>query len=285
MLGNILGAVAGSVVGKALGGGKTSGGTQNLPGVEFQPFTYRGATGGVTGTPAEDGYGYDWSADISPWITQLGELGSGAAGGLFEKYLGASQVDPYAAAEEYYSRGLGVLEPEIAKQRTALGGSLFGSGRLGLKLAGEGLGYGSGAGAVNPDIAGFGAGVGKAYSNLYANALTAGQNLQTNYINQLSNAANQMFKLGMTPAEVEQNLIEFGKNLETARSNARKQGVQAVTPRETTGSLLAGQVAPLISQGVSDNWGSMFGGGSSITSAGSAGGSMMSGVNPLEFMP
>jgi hypothetical protein len=253
MLGNILGAVAGAATSKLLGGGKTSGGTQNLPGVEFQPFTYRGATGGVTGTPAEDGYGYDWSADISPWISDLGALGSAEAGGLFQKYLSASQVDPYAAAEEYYSRGLGVLEPEIAKQRTALGGSLFGSGRLGLKLAGEGLGYGSGAGAVNPDIAGFGAGVGKAYTDLYANALTAGQNLQTGYINQLSNAAQQMFKLGMTPAEVEQNLINFSAELEKARSNARKQGVQAVAPRETTGSLLAGQIAPLVSQGVS-NW-------------------------------
>jgi hypothetical protein len=266
-------AVVSNVVGKAFGGGSRAPTSQQqtIPGVEFQPVTYRGATGGVTGTPSEDGYGYEWSADVAPWISDLGALGSAEAGGLFQKYLSASQVDPYAAAQEYYQRGLGVLEPEIAKQRNALAGGLFGSGRLGLKLAGEGLGYGSGAGQVNPDVAGFGAGVGKAYTNLYANALTAGQDLQTNYINQLNNAANQMFKLGMTPAEIEQNLIKFSADLETARSNALKQGTQNVNLQETPESVFAGQLANTVGTGVQG----LFSGGNSGSYFSAPGGGFM----------
>jgi hypothetical protein len=251
MVEKVAGAVIGNVVGKAMGGGSRQATTaqQTIPGVEFQPVTYTGATGGVTGKKVGD-YGYEWSADVAPWISELGGIGAGAAGGLFKDYLTEVGMDPYAASQEYYSRGLAQLEPEIAKQRTALGGSLFGSGRLGLKLAGEGLGYGAGAGAVNPDIAGFGAGVGKAYTDLYANALTQGQALQTNRLNQLSQAAESMLALGMKPADVEQNLIKFAANLETARSNALKQGTQNVNLAETPQSVFAGQLGNIVGRGV-----------------------------------
>jgi hypothetical protein len=270
MVEKVAGAVVGNVVGKVMGGGSRAPTTkqEKIPGVEFQPVTYRGSTGGVTGTPSGDSY--EWSADVAPWLSELGTIGSGAAGGLFQDYLTQVGMDPYAASQEYYQRGLAQLEPEIAKQRTALGGSLFGSGRLGLKLAGEGLGYGADAGQVNPDVAGFGAGVGKAYTDLYANALTQGQALQTNRLNQLSQAAESMLALGMKPAEVEQNLIKFASNLETARSNALKSGTQNVGLRETPESVFAGQLANTVGTGVTDyvgrgmdtgNWG-LFGGSS-----------------------
>jgi hypothetical protein len=254
--GAIGGAVAGSVVSSALGGGG-GGGTApsqqpvTVPGAEFQPFTYRGTGGfGVTGTQVGDD-GYSWSADIPDWIKALGETGSGAAGSLFDQYAALAGQSPYEAAQEYYSRGLAQLEPEIAKQRTALGGSLFGSGRLGLKLAGEGLGYGADAGQINPDVAGFGAGVGKAYTDLYSNALTRGQALQTQYLNQLSGAAAKMLELGMKPNEIEQNLINFGADLETARSTALKAGTAFVPLKETRESVLNAQLANTVGGAVS----------------------------------
>ena len=309
----IAGQVVSGVVGNALGGGSRAPTSQfkTIPGTEFQPFTYKGTSGSVIGTPSGDGYGYEWSADVAPWLSELGTIGSGAAGGLFQDYLTQVGMDPYAASQEYYQRGLAQLEPEIAKQRTALGGSLFGSGRLGLKLAGEGLGYGSGAGQVNPDIAGFGAGVDKAYTDLYANALTQGQALQTNRLNQLSQAAESMLALGMKPAEVEQNLIKFSADLEKSRSNALKQGTQQVGLQETPQSVFAGQLANTVGRGVqglfsggnSSSWGSpsmgqMFNNYSATGSLGGnfgfgTGNSLMtsspsmgtSGFNPLSFMP
>lgn len=276
--GPIAGAVASGLVSNAAGGGggAVSRATTQpavIPGTSFQPFTYKGTGGfGVTGTA--NGDAYDWSASIPDWVTQLGQLGSGSAGNLFQQYLAQSQVDPYAAADEFYTRGKALLDPEIEAQRVKLGGSLFGSGRLGLKIAGEGAGYGAGSGAVNPDIAGFGAGVNKAYQGLYANALQSGQDLQTNYINQLSSAADKMLKLGMTPAEIEQALIEFGRNTEAARSNAIKSQVQGIEYKNTPQQVLAGQLGNTVGQAVTDNWGNitnyvggLFGGGSSGGSA------------------
>jgi hypothetical protein len=269
MVEQVAGAVVGNVVGKVMGGGSRAPTTQQekIPGVEFQPSTYRSATGAsVTGTPTGD-YGFDWSATLPDWITQAGQVGSGAASGLFGDYLRKLQgEDAYSAADEFYKRGLAVLEPEIAKQRTALGGSLFGSGRLGLKLAGEGLGAPTGTGAVNPDIFGFGAGVGKAYTDLYADSLTRGSELRTQELNELSSAADAMMKLGMQPMEIEQNLINFAKDLEVSRSNALKAGTQNVGLRETPQSVFAGQLANTVGTGVTDYLGGMFSGGSAPSS-------------------
>jgi hypothetical protein len=253
MVEKVAGAVIGNVVGKAMGGGSRAPTTQQekIPGIEFQPSTYRSATGAsVTGTPTGD-YGFDWSATLPDWITQAGQVGAGAAPGLFGDYLKKLQGgDAYSAADEFYKRGLAVLEPEIAKQRVALGGDMFGSGRLGLKLAGEGLGAPTGTGAVNPDMFGFGAGVGKAYTNLYADSLTRGSELRTQELNELSSAADAMMKLGMQPQEIEQRLINFAKDLEVARSNALKAGTQNVGLRETPQSVFAGQLANTVGTGV-----------------------------------
>jgi hypothetical protein len=267
----VAGAVVSSVVGNALGGGKTAPTQQQqtIPGVEFQPSTYRSATGAsVTGTQTGD-YGYDWSATLPDWITQTGQIGADATPGLFSNYLQKLQGgDAYSAADEFYNRGLAVIEPEIAKQRVALGGDMFGSGRLGLKLAGEAVGAPIGTGMVNPDLFGFGAGVGKAYTNLYADSLTRGSELRTQELNELSSAADAMMKLGMQPMEIEQNLINFAKDLEVSRSNALKAGTQNVGLKETPGSVFAGQLAKNLGTGVSDyvgkgmdtgNW-SLFGG-------------------------
>jgi len=260
MVEQVAGAVIGNVVGKAMGGGSREPTTkqEKIPGIEFQPSTYRSATGAsVTGTPTGD-YGFDWSATLPSWITQTGQIGAGAAPGLFSNYLQKLQgEDAYSAADEFYKRGLAVLEPEIAKQRVALGGDLFGSGRLGLKLAGEGLGAPTGTGAVNPDMFGFGAGVGKAYTNLYADALTRGSQLRTQELNELSNAADAMMKLGMQPQQIEQNLINFAKDLEIARSNALKSGTQTVSLRETPQSVFAGQLANTVGTGVTDYLGGL----------------------------
>ena len=249
--GNIAGAVAGSLVGKALGGGSTAPNMApvSIPGVEFQPFTYTGAGGSVTGTQVGD-HGYEWSAEIPEWLKSVGGIGQEAAGGLFQKYVSAAGQDPYQAAQEYYSRGLAQLQPAFAQQQIQAQERMFGGGRLGLKLAGEALGAPTGTGMVSPDAFGLGAAQSKALTDLYTQSLTRGQQLQMNQANMLSKAASEMLDLGLTPAEVEQNLIRFAKELETARSNALKQGTQMVGQQETPGSVFAGQLGNIVGEGV-----------------------------------
>jgi hypothetical protein len=260
MVDAVVGAVAGGLVNKALGGGGGTAPSQapvTVPGAEFQPFTYRG-TGGfdVTGSQVGDD-GYSWSANIPDWLKGLGDIGAGAAGGLFQDYLTAAQQDPYAAADEYYQRGLAQLQPELAKQQIAAQERMFGSGRLGLKLAGEAVGAPTGTGAVNPDAYGLAAGQANMLQDLYTNSLSAGQAMQTQYLNQLSGAAAKMLELGLTPNEIEQQLINFGADLESARSTALKAGTSFVPLKETRESVLNAQLANTIggavNRGVS-NW-------------------------------
>ena len=238
------------------GGGGTvpAYGTINIPGVEFQPFTYTGSGGfGVTGKKSGE-YGYDWSADIPDWLTNLGELGASQVGGLFGRYALESQKDPYAAADEFYQRGLTTLQPQLARQQIQAQERMFGGGRLGLQLAGEAVGAPTGTGQVNPDAYGLAAGQANMLQDLYTKSLSAGQQMQTQYLNQLSSAAAKMLELGMKPNEVEQALIEFGADLEGARSAARKQGVVASPLKESQQSVLSANLANTIGQGVADWW-------------------------------
>lgn len=250
----IAGGIASAAVGSMLGGGGTAPSQQpvTVPGAEFQPFTYTGTGGfGVTGRQTGDD-GYSWSAQVPDWIKALGETGAGAAGGLFGQYAQLATQDPYAAAEEFYQRGLTQLQPELAKQQIAAQERLFGTGRLGLKLAGEAVGAPRGTGMVNPDAFGLAAGQAQSLQDLYTKSLTAGQAMQTQYLNQLSGAAAKMLELGLTPTEVEQNLIKFGADLETARSTALKAGTAFVPLKETRESVLGAQLANTIGAGVQD---------------------------------
>jgi hypothetical protein len=272
--GAIGGAVAGTVVSKALGGGGGSGGGTapsqapvTVPGAEFQPFTYTGTGGfGVLGTP--EGDKYKWQGYIPDWLKGLGETGAGAVGGLFQDYLTAAQQDPYAAADEYYQRGLTQLQPELAKQQIGAQERMFGGGRLGLKLAGEAVGAPTGTGMVNPDAYGLAAGQASMLQDLYTKSLSAGQQMQTQRLNQLSDAAAKMLELGMKPNEIEQALINFGADLEGARSTALKAGTAFVPLKETRESVLNAQLANTLGGAAGDyvktgintgNW-SLFGG-------------------------
>jgi hypothetical protein len=270
----VAGALTGAVANKVLGGGGGTAPSQapvSIPGAEFQPFTYRGTGGfGVTGSQVGDN-GYSWSANIPDWVKGLGDIGSGAAGGLFGQYAQLAQQNPYEAADEFYQRGLTQLRPELAKQQIAAQERLFGTGRLGLKLAGEAVGAPTGTGMVNPDAYGLAAGQANMLQDLYTKSLSAGQAMQTQYLNQLSSAAAKMLELGMKPNEIEQQLINFGADLESARSTAMKAGTAFVPLKETTQSVLNAQLANTLGAGVSDyvgrgmqtgNW-SLFGGGNS----------------------
>jgi hypothetical protein len=251
IVGSVVGSVASGLVGKALGGGSRQPTTrqEKIEGVEFQPFTYRGTGGfGVTGSPTGD-YGYEFGAELPSWLTELGAGGAGAAGNLFGQYYDVARQDPYAAAEEYYKRGMDVLTPQFEQQNTALQERLFGTGRLGQVVGG-----------VNPDAYSQQKAQQETLAKLYQSSLDAGQQLQTNRLNQLSQAAEAAKNLGMLPMMTEMDLVNFAKNLEVARSNARKQGVQNVTLAETPQSVFAGQVAQSVGRGVSGLFNSGSGG-------------------------
>ena len=274
----VVGGLAAGAAGSLLGGGSTAPSTQpvKVEGAEFQPFSFMGGSGfGATGTPEGD-YGYGYETTLPTWLTELGATGGAAANPLLQQYIQKLQgEDAYDAADEFYKRGLAQLQPELEAQRVKLGEGLFGSGRLGLKVAGSGLGYGAGAGAINPEIAGFGAGTTKALSDLYTTSLTKGAQLRADELNQLKEGYSAMLAAGLAPAEVEQGLMKLVSNLEGARATAMKAGTTFQPLSETSQSLFAGLAGQAIGSGVKDyvgqgmktgNW-SLFGGGGSSTPA------------------
>jgi hypothetical protein len=99
--------------------------------------------------------------------------------------------------------------------------------------------------------------------------------MQTQYLNQLSGAAAKMLELGMTPNEIEQQLINFGADLESARATAMKAGTSMVPLKETRQSVLNAQLANTIGGAVGDyvgqgiqtgNWNPFSSGSSSSVS-------------------
>jgi hypothetical protein len=58
--------------------------------------------------------------------------------------------------QEIFGQQAEMLQPEFQRQATELQGRLFGSGRLGLRLAGESQGLGADSGMVSPDALGLG---------------------------------------------------------------------------------------------------------------------------------
>ena len=70
--------------------------------------------------------------------------------------------------QDYYNQQAALLEPQFAQQRALLAQDLFGSGRLGLQIAGQGAGIGTGM--VNPDALGLASAQSRTLAELAAGA-------------------------------------------------------------------------------------------------------------------
>jgi len=151
-----------SIGGALLGGGLFGGGNKGqkisqeaiglaqrlAPGAYFNPYTVRtgyGAGGYMPGNlygNLSGAYGPMQGATSLAATSMIPEL-----------------VDPKAVTNrqaEIFADTSAQLTPQFEQQATALQNRLFGSGRLGLKLAGESQGLGAGSGMVQPDALGLG---------------------------------------------------------------------------------------------------------------------------------
>jgi len=120
----------------------------------FKPVTFRSGTG--TSTSNANGMTTELN---EPYSGLSGLVGQGT-GLLGQAAQGAQQapsqfnynVNPNQRAQDLYSQRTALLEPQFAQQRAQGAESMFGAGRLGLRLAGQGVGAGNGM--VQPDAFG-----------------------------------------------------------------------------------------------------------------------------------
>ena len=249
----------GKVVGSILGGEKAQP-AKAAPGASFEPFTYTGLAGTATGRKEGD-LGFRFEQELTPELQALYEQGLLATSPLLSQYLELAQApvptfdytgdDLRAREQQILAEQTALLSPELERQRQQLRSDLFGSGRLGLRLSGEGVGAGEGAGMVSPDAYGLGLAQSRALAELApaARQLASEEALQDfarrQTVYELNRAAEQQrlanllggLGAGMGTYQdilgIEQGLIGQAAGLEQARAAATAGAFQAGTPATT----------------------------------------------------
>lgn len=193
----------------------------------FKPVTFRSGTG--TSTADEDGMTTSLAEPYSGLSSLVGE-GTGLLGAAgVQSQQAPNQVDTSFntndRAQQLMSQRSALLEPQFAQQRAQAQESMFGSGRLGLRLSGEGVGAGGGT-MVQPDAFGmnqaqsqamaqlaaqssqdaFGEGMQRAGMDL--NQFSANQGAQQQQFGNMMGAGQGMLQAGMQGASLEQSMAQ-----------------------------------------------------------------------------
>lgn len=124
----------------------------------FKPFTITTSAGEGFGTEGEEG---EFGATSSDQFANLQQQSLAGANQLTPQLLQALGRNPSqfqfnndldGATQNYFNQQSALLDPMFQQQRTQMQQDMFGSGRLGLQLAGGSVG--AGGGMVNPDAFG-----------------------------------------------------------------------------------------------------------------------------------
>lgn len=188
----------------------------------FKPYTV--TTG--TGSAQYLGDGQYQTTLSQPYQNILGTSLAGA-GSLFEQ---AAAFDPSLRGQEIFAEQAALLQPEFERQATDLQSRLFGSGRLGLRLAGESQGLGAGSGMVSPDALG----LGRAQQQTLAQIAAGARQQALGEQSQLQQLAGGMLQAGMGISGLESQLMAQGLDAETARAAAAyASGTMQLDPYKT----------------------------------------------------
>jgi len=137
---------------------------------KFKPITFRTGTG--TSVLDESGLSTSLGDDYKGLSKLVGDgtglMGDAAAQAQQDPDQFNYSFDPKGAADSLFSEGSAMLQPAFDQQRTKNMEQMQGMGRIGLQLAGEGLGAGANTGSMNPDMFGVNAAQSNALANLSA---------------------------------------------------------------------------------------------------------------------
>ena len=138
---------------------------------EFKAYNLTQGTGSTTWDEETNSF----TTDMNPTLTGIQNQGYAGVGDLMgqmgESYgrdaaqFGFDTGDTASRTQDIFSQQSALLEPEFAQQRNQLQNDLFGSGRMGLMIAGDAAGAGAG-GMVNPDAYGLGRAQSQTLANL-----------------------------------------------------------------------------------------------------------------------
>tara|TARA_R110002167_G_scaffold1007_5_gene4447 strand:+ start:6791 stop:7654 length:864 start_codon:yes stop_codon:yes gene_type:complete len=271
------------------GGGKGGGGSEisdeamaMAQDAKFKPYSLTSGVGTTQWDKASNAY----TSNIRSDLTGLQDIGFGGAGALAgqigESYgRDAAQLgfdrDLEGRTSDIFGQQSRLLAPQFAQQNQALKNDLFGSGRMGLMLAGEAAGAGAG-GMVNPDAFGLGRAQSQTLAELAGSSRqqALGEQQQAYNIDSglfginqgqqqlrsqnLLAGASGLFGLGSSVNDIENQLMNLGLTAEQARGAASGQAGQVMAANTQQSS------------GGSDLLGSLIEGGARIAAASMTGG-------------
>ena len=214
-------AVAPSLIGGMFGGGSGGGGQkisqeavnrarEIAPYATFRPYT-------VTTSMGQQGYNPMTGQQYSMMTPEYQQLLNQSLQGASNIYGQLGSLDPAQRAQEIYKEQEALLQPSFQQQATDLQSRLFGSGRLGLRLAGESQGLGTGSGMVQPDALG----LGQAQQQTLAQLAAGSRQQALGEMAQLQGLAGNMIQSGLGITGTEAELIKLGVDAETARAAAQ----------------------------------------------------------------
>ena len=210
---------------------------------EFKAYNLTQGTGSTTWDEETNSF----TTDMNPTLTGIQNQGYAGVGDLMgqmgESYareaaqFGFDTGDTASRTQDIFSQQSALLQPEFAQQRSQLKNDLFGSGRMGLMIAGDAAGAGAG-GMVNPDAYGLGRAQSQTLANLAvgsreqalgeqqqqfdmeAGMFGANQEQLQQRSNNLLQGATGMLGFGEAIADREASLMSLGLQGEQSRGAA-----------------------------------------------------------------
>ena len=214
----------------------------------FKPFTFTTSAGTAYGD--EGAYGVDTASQYQA----LQQQALAGANQLTPQLLTALQQQPNQLAfntnadqltQDYFNQQSALLQPQFEQQANQLQNTLFGSGRMGLSLAGSAVGAG-GQGMVNPDAYGLAraqsqtlADVGaqareraladaSARYNLESGLFGVNQAQQQQYLSNLTGGTTGLFGMGSQISAQDLELLKAGISAESLRGQSYTGAAQSM---------------------------------------------------------
>ena len=274
LLPSLLGAVGSYQAQKKLGqaGDKMfSAGDQAWERGQYKPY---GVTTGAGSASFEDGQA---KFDLDPRYQQqqdqmfgLGQSALQAAGGDYDQLAG-----------QMYDRQRALGASSRAAEAQALGESMFGSGTQGLRVAGEALGAGAGAGKLSPQGYGFAQAFAQQDAADRANAFNQAQMQKERDVN----LGLGMFSQGQAMDQLGLGMLGLGGDLGSQQASAHTNAMQNLINAYGSGANLMARRGQSIAgglQGLGGSLGRLGGSGGSVANfgGGTAGRGFMK-YNPL----
>jgi hypothetical protein len=160
--------------------------------------------------------GYELDPALAAWRDQMMTMGAQAL---------PQSMDTTANAQQYYDEMQAMMAPSRQQENLAMQQDLFGSGRLGMRMAGAGAG--AGTGMVQPDVFGLNQARSQADQALAQQARAQAQTELDQSIARgtgLFQTGVGIEQLGLTPLELGGTFGGYGSSAGSAQANALLQG-------------------------------------------------------------